>query len=131
MSNLTPYQPPAPRQAGSSGLIPFTRDWRTAREFADAEIEHVRRSRQIEHEIAEEAQRQQAEAAFSGVAIANGNRLANMAQAGFAEFVTNRDAFIAEAKYQQTAEDILKFADGLASELGRLGANEVHRQKRH
>jgi hypothetical protein len=129
-SDLTPYEPPAPRQATSGGLVPFGRDWKIARGFSDAEIEHVRRTRAIDHEIAEKRRRQYGEAVLGAAAINNANQLASTAQAGFAEFIAERDELIGRAKYQKSADDILNFADSLAPELGRVAAAEIQIQKR-
>lgn len=129
-SNLTPYEPPTPRQPNSRGLVPFSRDWKTAREFSEAEIEHVKRARAIDHEIAEKRRRQLGDAALGAAAIDNANQLASRAQAGFAEFIAERDELIGRATYQKSADDILNFADSLAPELGRVAAAEIQIQKR-
>lgn len=125
-----PAPPPAPRQP-NTGLVPLTRNWRLAREFSDQEIEHVKRTRDIQNRIQEQAVEQRGNAMLHERAVENANHIALTAQEAFAEVVRRRDALITEAKYERSATDILDFMDTyLAPNLGAVTANAIQKQKR-
>ncbi|WP_458117276.1 hypothetical protein [Arthrobacter sp. D2-10] len=133
MSEITPRRNDSPAKllgGANTGVVPFGRNWRIAREFSDQELEHVKRSRHIEHVTDEELRKQQGEAALGAASIQNATKLAEIAQDGVARVINRRDELIAQAQYEKSAEDILHFTDSLASELGRVAAAAIQKQKR-
>ncbi|MFJ2619299.1 hypothetical protein [Glutamicibacter sp. NPDC087344] len=129
-SELTPFGTPTQLQPNSGGLGRLSRDRKTAREFSNAELEHIKRSRAIDYQIAEQRRQQYGEALLGETAISNANQLAFTAQSCFAEFIAQRDVLIGQVRYQKSADDILNFAEILAPELGRIAASEIQNQRR-